>query len=177
MGEEVTETVDTTEGGITHEVKSGTSEMSREEFDAKMREVALGESDTLPDGTKLSEVHENIDRLEAEQDEARANLKYDVIEDFVKPPEATGNVTVGVSPVGAVTVHDVLTEGDQSPTLLEGDLPADIPHRQLLLENKVLLADIDGLTQESLVGMGGIGSTKAKDVIKYLKNRAQVAAG
>ena len=98
-------------------------EMSAEEYNRGMREVYLGNSAVLPDGRSVKEVRANIQRLEKEQDEARAQVGKKA------EPETMGTVIVNTTSTGVVTADLVIVE-TEAPLVI--DPPEEIGDEEAL---------------------------------------------
>ena len=159
------------------------------DFNQKLREVQLGISDTMPDGTPLSEIHErNRQKLE-EQDQALLDLENERIENAttVEHPE-TAKPAEGLDPDTEITVRtladgttvlevsaDEIEEqdltGDNSGDSDAGDgsdIPADYPGRkQLIAAGHVDYSTVAGFTAEHLEGIKGIGPALSDKIVAF----------
>lgn len=154
------------------------------DFSQKMRDVQLGISDTMPDGTTLKEIHERNAEALAAQDRALVELEEKRLANkatLQNPPATKTHLAldpdseVNVRTLADGTVTAEVPVDDQPKQDLSGsdegtqsDIPGDYPGRkQLIAAGHTDYATVSQYTEEHLKEIAGIGPALSKKIVAH----------
>lgn len=165
---------------IAETVKADVREMSPEEFQIIEHEIQSGIRETMPDGTRVSDVFKNL----VEQQKAQAERMKTFIPEQKKVEAVKIEVTtfsngamaataIGekVEVVKTTTNSDDTGDGNSQPKEPDNDLSPEFPFRdKLIAAGYVSLEQIGKFTIEDLKLIDGIGPKSAEAIFNYGKS-------